>query len=361
MPDTRSVADTMEHMQPLAESADGHEVPDDVPPFVHRISIVIPVYQGERTLGAIIEEIRPLTVQFVTDAGHAAVVEEVVLSYDRGPDRSADTIRSLSAEFPWIKAIWLSRNFGQHAATLAGIASSGGDWIVTLDEDGQHNPADIASMLDRALREQADLVYAKPTNAPPHGAIRNAASRLSKRLLEAVFGGRDAENFNSYRLILGEIGRSVAAYAGTGVYLDVALGWVSARVITAPVALREEGDRRSGYSYRRLMGHFWRMILTSGTRGLRLVAAVGLLFFIGGVIYALVLVSMRLASGDIPEGWTSLMVMASVGTGIILMSLGIVAEYVGVSVNMALGKPAYLIVRDPDAGPLGRGETRRRE
>lgn len=325
----------------------------DTTAFVHRVSVVIPVYQGERTLRSVIAEIAPLTERFITPHGHNAVVEEIVLAYDRGPDGSGDVIRALTAEFAWIKAVWLSRNFGQHAATLAGIASSGGDWVVTLDEDGQHDPAYIAIMLDRALREKADVVYAKPTNAPPHGAVRNAASRLSKRFLEAVFGGSDAENFNSYRLILGEIGRSVAAYAGTGVYLDVALGWVASRIVTAPVELREEGDRRSGYSYRRLMGHFWRMILTSGTKGLRLVTAVGVLFFVGGGIYAIVLISMRLASGDIPEGWTSLMVIAAVGTGIILMSLGIVAEYVGVAVNMALGKPSYLIVRDPESGPLG--------
>ncbi len=336
-------------------------MPDDSTRFIHRISVVIPVYQGEMTLGAVIDELRPLTEQFVTADGHVAVVEEVVLSYDRGPDRSAEIVRMLEAETSWIKAIWLSRNFGQHAATLAGIASSGGDWIVTLDEDGQHDPAYIASMLDRALRERADVVYARPTNAPPHGVVRNTASRLSKRLLEAVFGGRDAESFNSYRLILGEVGRSVAAYAGTGVYLDVALGWVAARIVTAPVALREEGGRRSGYSYRRLMAHFWRMILTSGTRGLRLVTVAGLLFLTGGVIYAVVLISMRLASGNIPEGWTSLMVMLAVGTGIVLMSLGIVAEYLGVAVNMALGKPSYLIVRDPDSGPLGQGGSRPRE
>ena len=326
-------------------------------PYVHRISVVIPVYQGERTLGAVVDEIRPLTRGFTTPAGLTAVVEEVVLSHDHGPDGSAATIRSLAAQESWIKAVWLSRNFGQHAATLAGIASSGGEWIVTLDEDGQHDPAYIGVLLDKALHERADVVYAQPTNAPPHGAVRNTASRVSKRLLESVFGGGNASQFNSFRLILGEIGRSVAAYAGTGVYLDVALGWVAGKIVTAPVELREEGDRRSGYSYRRLMGHFWRMILTSGTRGLRLVTGVGVLFFIGGVIYAIILVTLRLASGDVPEGWTSQMVLSALGTGIVLISLGIVAEYVGVAVNMALGKPTYLIVRDPALGPLGRHDA----
>jgi undecaprenyl-phosphate 4-deoxy-4-formamido-L-arabinose transferase len=203
------------------------------------------------------------------------------------------------------------------------------------------------------MRDEADVVYAEPTNKPPHGYVRNATSRTSKRLLETVFGGGKASHFNSYRLILGEVGRSVAAYSGTGVYLDVALSWVASRIVTSPVTLREEGDRRSGYSYRRLMAHFWRMILTSGTRGLRLVTAIGLLFAAGGILFAIYLVVMRLAGGDIPEGWTSQMVLTALGTGAILVSLGIIAEYLGVAVNMALGKPAYLIVRDPQNGPHG--------
>jgi|EndMetStandDraft_8_1072994.scaffolds.fasta_scaffold39254_2 glycosyltransferase involved in cell wall biosynthesis len=329
--------------------------------FIHRISIVIPVYQAEKTLRGVIAEITPLVSGFTTSGGHSARVEEVVLAYDRGPDGSAHVIRALASEFSWIKAVWLSRNFGQHAATLAGIASSGGDWVVTLDEDGQHDPSEIASLLDTALAESADLVYAEPVNRPPHGFVRNTASRTSKRMLETVFGGGKASHFNSFRLMLGEIGRSVAAYAGTGVYLDVALGWVAAHVVTAPVTLREEGgDRTSGYSYRRLFAHFWRMILTSGTRGLRLVTATGVLFFIGGILFAIYLTIMRLASGDIPEGWTSQMVLTAVGTGVILVSLGIIAEYLGVTVHAALGKPSYLIVRDPALGPLGHGRSDKR-
>lgn len=323
------------------------------PPYTHSISVVIPVYQGARTLRALIDELRPLVEGFATPAGHVARVDEVILSYDRGPDDSGRVIRALAAENAWIKPVWLSRNFGQHAATLAGIASSGGDWIVTMDEDGQHDPAYVGVILDTALRDHADVVYAEPENRPPHGFLRNTASRTSKRLLESLFGGGKASHFNSYRLILGEVGRSVAAYAGTGVYLDVALGWVAAHVVTAPVLLREEGDRRSGYSYRRLFAHFWRMVLTSGTRGLRLVTATGVVFFVGGLLFALYLVIARFAVGDIPEGWTSQMVLTAVGTGVILVSLGIIAEYLGVAVHAALGKPSYLIVRDPALGPLG--------
>ena len=87
----------------------------------------------------------------------------MLLVHDCGPDDSARVMREL-APHPFVRPVWLSRNFGQHAATLAGMASSGGDWIVTMDEDGQHDPAYIGAMLDVALAEQASVVYAsRPT------------------------------------------------------------------------------------------------------------------------------------------------------------------------------------------------------
>ncbi|GAB3280403.1 glycosyltransferase [Microbacterium lacusdiani] len=325
-------------------------------PYVHRISVVIPVYQGERTLPGVVGELRPLTQGFRTPGGRLARVEEVLLAHDRGPDRSDAVIRELASGDEWITPVWLSRNFGQHAATLAGMAASGGEWIITMDEDGQHDPADIGVLLDAALDEQADLVYGAPVNRPPHGLMRNTASRASKRVLQTVFGGGNAAEFNSFRLVLGEIGRSVAAYAGTGVYLDVALGWIAARTATAPVTLREEGDRRSGYSYRRLFGHFLRMVLTSGTRGLRIVTLTGTSVFVAGLLFALYLVIARLAGVVNEPGWTSLMVVLLLGIGVILVALGIIAEYLGVAVSTALGKPSYLIVRDPALGPLAHTE-----
>ncbi len=320
----------------------------------HLISIVIPVYGGEKTLASVLDEINILTTPSKTPDGHPFRVTETLLVYDNGPDDSAHVIRQASERHDFVRPIWLSRNFGQHAATLAGMASSGGDWIVTLDEDGQHDPAYIGTLLDTAMTEQSAVVYAKPTNRPPHGFFRNSASKGAKWLLTKIFAGSNAPDYQSYRLILGSIGRSVAAYSGSGVYLDVALGWVAGRTTTSPILLREEGGRASGYSPRRLLSHFWRMVLSSGTRGLRLVSVLGVGFAIVGVLIAIFILVSRLTGADITPGWASGIVVNLVGAGAILFSLGIIAEYIGVNVNMAMGKPLYLITSDPSDGPLGR-------
>ena len=157
--------------------------------------------------------------------------------------------------------------------------------------------------------------------------------------------------------MLGEIGRSVAAYSGSEAYLDVALSWIAGTSVTSPVTLREEGDRRSGYRVRTLLSHFWRMVLSGGTRGLRLVSLFGVLFALCGLILVgYVLVSYAFFDASNVRGWGSTMVVMLFGFGAVLFSLGVIAEYVGVAVKTAMGKPPYLIVSDPADGPLGRNK-----
>jgi undecaprenyl-phosphate 4-deoxy-4-formamido-L-arabinose transferase len=319
----------------------------------HRISVVVPVYQGQKTLAALVQELTPYFVRRTTPDGHPFVVEEVILVHDNGPDDSAAVLRQLEATYATVRTVWLSRNFGQHAATLAGMASSRGEWVITMDEDGQHNPASIPDFLDTALREGAQVVYSRPTNEPPHGFLRNTASKATKKIFGSLLSRGTPSTFQSYRLVLGEIARSLASYAGHGVYLDVALTWIARPAAYCDTELRLE-DRESGYSTAKLIAHFWRLVLSSGTRALRVVSVLGVVFALVGAVFALVLLIGRLSGGITAEGWTSTIVLLLVCTGIILFALGIISEYIGIAVNMAMGRPPYVAVQDPENGPLGK-------
>lgn len=312
-----------------------------------QVSVVIPVYRGEQTLPSLMRELEPLTHEQDTPGGRAFRISEVLLVWDRGPGRSDETLRDLESAHPWIRVIWLSRNFGQHAATLAGMTSSGGDWIVTLDEDGQQDPSFIPAMIDTAYDRQAQLVYASPLNPPPHSFLRNAGSRFSKKLFAGALAEGEFAEFNSYRLVLGEIGRSVAAYTGTGVYLDVALSWVVADVATCPVTSRAEGRDAGNYNYRRLFGHFGRLIVSAGTKPLYFVSWLGVLFVLMGAGVSIWVLYQRIVGEIIIAGWASTFVALMLIGGAILLSLGIIAQYVGAATNMSLGKPLYVVVRDP--------------
>lgn len=319
-------------------------------PNLQTVSIVIPVYQGELTLEPLLAEIDPLITSQSTPRGVEFRVSEVFLVHDGAIDGSDAVMSSLAARLPFVTLIWLSRNYGQHAATLAGMASTNGDWVVSLDEDGQQDPRDIGRLLDVAVERDAQLVYARPTNKPPHGRMRNFFSALAKWAFKSFLGHAHIGEFNSFRLIQGEIARGLAAYCGRGVYLDVALSWVVGNGAHCPVMLRTERARPSGYSYRKLAHHFWTLVLTSGTGPLRLVAFIGVASVFLAIGLSVYSVWGKLTGQVEVPGWASLLIVVSLFSGLILFSLGVLAEYLGIAITAALGKPLYLITSRPSRG-----------
>ncbi|MEV6138732.1 glycosyltransferase [Nocardia sp. NPDC051990] len=316
------------------------------------VSVVVPVYRGEETISALIAELDKFAEPTTTPGGTTFVVDEIILVHDNGPDRSDVVMQQLETAYGQVRAVWLSRNFGQDAATIAGMAAARGEWIVTMDEDGQHDPAFIAAFLDAALAQRADLVYSKPTNTRPHGFLRNLTSRGAKIVLATVFAFPDSTRFESFRLIRGAIGRQLAEVAANGAYLDVALTWVVGNAISVPVVLRAEGREESGYNYRRLFSLFWKMVLCSGTRGLRLVSLLGgTLALVGGIMAAVIIFKKLIGDNHDPEGWTSMIVVMLLCSGAILFSLGLIAEYLGVALHILVGKPLYLTVDSPTPRP----------
>ena len=320
--------------------------------YIHEVSVVVPVYQGASTLRPLVDELIPLLEATRTPAGNVYRVIEVLLVNDNGPDDSAAVIRDLAASHPAVRPIWLSRNFGQHAATLAGIASSGGAWVVTLDEDGQHVPADIGLLIDTAIAKSAQLVYGQHEGKAPHAWWRNSSSAVARRL-GRLMAGADMQSFSSFRLILGTHARAVAAYCGPRIYLDSALRWAIGSSENCAVSTRPRWRSESGYTLGGLLSHFWTLVLSSGTRPLRIVTFLGMVCAATGFLGAAWIV-IRVASTnyDTP-GWASMIVALLVMTGLILFALGVVAEYVGTLLRTVQGRPLYIILDDPNDGPLG--------
>jgi len=320
---------------------------------IETISIVVPIYQGVNSLRGLIDEIEAIRTTH-PNGEKSFAIDEVVLVNDGSQDGSSGLILDLAQRHDWITPVWLSRNYGQHAATLAGMSSSRGDWVVTMDEDGQHSPSDIEKLFATAKRTNSDLVYADLDAIRSHATWRNRFSSLAKSIATKLLLPGEIKRFSSFRLINGEVARNVSAYAGHGVYLDVALSWVVENVESCKLPNRIETRPNSGYSLKKLISHFWRLVLSSGTRPLRIVTFFGigasLIATIGGVIvlYGRVFKSVPVA------GWTSMIVIVLFFSGLILLSLGILAEYLGTVVRTVIGKPLYTIRSKPRDGSLGK-------
>jgi undecaprenyl-phosphate 4-deoxy-4-formamido-L-arabinose transferase len=325
----------------MSSAASGHE---PTAPDVQRLSIVVPVYQGERTLAPLLAEIEPLTAPCDTPRGRRFHVVEVILVHDGATDNSHVVMESLAARFPFVTLVWLSRNFGQHPATLAGMAASSADWVATLDEDGQQNPADIGSLLDAALEIDAPLVYGQALNQAPHGLARNTLSRLAKAL---SWRSSETGRWPTSQLPARQ-GRHREEPGRLRPWrLPGALAWVVGRWTTGPVTLRPDRARASGYTFRTLLAHFGRLILTAGTRPLRLISVLGFLSILIGGSLSAVMVWARLKHQIPVQGYTSLIVVICFFSGVVLFSLGIIAEYLALTLTTGMGRPLYVTVSRP--------------
>ncbi|MFM8313408.1 MAG: glycosyltransferase family 2 protein [Deltaproteobacteria bacterium] len=319
------------------------DVPSTYPsPLTHQtVSVVVPVYRGEKTLKKLVDEITLL--KSTEDPNQFIHILEIILVWDGAQDNSAEVMKDLAQQNPLVKNVWLSRNFGQHAATLAGVARSRGDWVATLDEDGLHSPHDIRRLLKTAWEGSYQLVYGISTEKAPHTAFRNTSSRLAHWIFKSMLSNENRGDFSSFRIIRGDVGRSLSAYCGAGVYLDVALQWVTLTSGSCPISLRKEWRPSRSYSPYRLMSHFRRLVLSSPGTPLRAISMMGLMT----IFLSLGLTGWALyqkLTGNVPvQGWTSLFILISFLFGVLMVSIGILAEYIGLILSISMGKPLYLV------------------
>ena len=326
------------------------------------VSVVVPVYAGQDHLRHLVARIDAVRADW-QGRFRNVVLHEAIFVDDGSIDASGSVLTDLAKTHDWVRVVTLSRNFGQHPATTAGILHSTGEWVTTLDEDLQHRPEDIEQLLRVGARQSADVIYGHPTDRVHGSWKRDLTSRIYKRLLAVLAGNRIIKDFSSFRVCRGSIARAAASVAGHETYLDVALTWFTDRFASTAVQMvdhRYLATGRSGYTLRRLLAHSRRLLISSHTKIARLAALAGLLGVIFAAVYTIRVITSRLSGTEIlyVPGWASLIVVSLVFGGLVTLLLVAVLEYL---VNIALhtqGKPTFFAVdRSTDAQLLEDLET----
>ncbi len=319
------------------------------------IGIVVPVYSGEDHLEALVVRVAALRNR-LEEARSVVRLEELIFVDDGAIDSSPELIDRLAARHPWIVALHMSRNYGQHAATVAGIMHSSADWIVTMDEDLQHPPERILELLHHAVSTGNDVVYAKPAAAVHGAAHRDMTSRLFKRGMVILTGDPNLPNYNSFRMIRGPVARATASVVNHDTYFDVCLSWFTLRTSTRTMELtdiRFQKDGRSGYSFKALLRHAGRMIFSSQLRVLRWAFVMGIVVLGLSILAGFIWAGFRIAAPDpgrIVPGWTSLAILITFFGGLGTFLMGLLLQYVSTLVLRAHGKPSYFLIdRSRDA------------
>ncbi|WP_164517346.1 glycosyltransferase [Tabrizicola piscis] len=313
------------------------------------ISFVVPVYSGEDYLERLVMSVESIRDDWERE-GAPVRLSELLLVDDAAIDGSPAKIDDLAAARPWIVALHLSRNYGQHAATIGGILHSSGDWVVTLDEDLQHPPERVEELLLHAVRHQCDVVYARPIAGKVHGKRwRDGSSRQVKRLTEWLTGTPTLHLVNSFRLIRGPIARATASVCTHNTYFDIALTWFTQRVSGIEMNLSDKRfmqTGRSGYNLKKLVVHAQKMLFSGQLRFLPLGLWIGAALFLFSVIAGIYVFMLRLFMPETisVEGWTSLFVAVCMSTGLISIMMGICLQYLSTLVLKAHGHPTFFTI-----------------
>lgn len=311
------------------------------------VSTVTPVYAGEATLASLVEAI-DAERKVWEDADLPIRLVEAIFVDDGSKDGSAKELRKLAATYNWVRPVTLGRNYGQHPATIAGTLHTSGDWVVTLDEDLQHPPRYILSLLAHALTHASDIVYAHPAGVV-HQRIwyRDLSSRLAKRIVAHLAGDSNVRLFNSFRLMRGQVARAASAVSVHDTYLDMLIAWFTDRVsaVELPLADERSDGNTSSYDLRKLLSHVRRLVLSARADYSRIGAAIGAIGVTVGVAlsaYSLIAYFVSSVSIQAP-GWLSLFITITFFGGLSALLIGILFEYFSTVLKHAQGKPTFFV------------------
>lgn len=304
-------------------------------PLPRGLSVVIPCYRSEGSLGPLVERLRP-----VLEA--QAPAWEIILVDDASPDGTGKVAAELARTQPGVRSIRLMRNYGQHAALLCGIRAARYDVVVTTDDDLQHPPEELPRLL-AALTDDIDVVYGAPEKEP-HGLLRGMASRVTKRVLMGSMGARTAAKVSAWRVFRTHLRQAFEAFRGAFVSIDVLLTWGTQRFTHVTVRHDARTIGTSTYTFRKLVTHAINMMTGFSTIPLQLASLIGfVLTGFGLAVMAFVVIRYIADGGDSAPGFPFLACIVSIFSGAQLLCLGIIGEYLGRAHFRLLDRPPYVV------------------
>jgi glycosyltransferase involved in cell wall biosynthesis len=311
------------------------------------LSVVVPVYRSEAILPELVRRLSEVLPTLA--AGY-----ELVLVNDCSPDASWDVISRLAGEYPWVHGINLMRNYGQHNALLCGIRAVQYGVIVTMDDDLQHPPEEIAKLLSK-LAQGYDVVYGTPEQEQ-HGLGRDMASLVTKLTLQAVMGAEIGRQVGAFRAFRAEVATAFSHYAGSFVSIDVLLTWGTNRFAALPVRHDPRKQGASGYTFRKLVTHAANMMTGFTTLPLQLASLIGLIFTLFGVGVLFFVLGRYIVHGGSVPGFPFLASIIALFSGAQLFALGIIGEYLARMHFRSMQKPPFVVRVDSASDKAGQGD-----
>lgn len=300
------------------------------------ISIISPVYQGEKMLDELVSRISNAVRMIRNDY-------EIILVNDCSPDGSWEKIKEICATNKNVKGINLSRNFGQHYAITAGLAESSGEWVVVMDCDLQDRPEEIPNLYNKAM-EGYDSVFAQRIERRD-----NLTKRMSSSLFNAVFAyltdQEQDKTVGNFGIFSRQVIEGVLSMGDAVRWFPIMVKWVGFKIGYLPVLHAKRPEGKSSYSLHRLLSVATDNMIAFSNKPLRLMLQFGFCVVVLSILIALFYLIRYLTGGIAVDGFTTMVISMWMLGGIIIMLIGMTGIYIGKIYDKTKKRP-YFIIRD---------------
>ena len=298
------------------------------------LTVIIPVYESQLSLKELCSRLQK-TISGIN------ISFEIIFVDDASKDESWKIIQELAASYDNVRALRLGRNYGQHNALLAGIRSARGSILVTMDDDLQHPPEEIPSLISK-IYDGFDVVYGSPCKEK-HGFFRDLASQITKIALQKSMGHVTAQNISAFRAFKVQMRDGFQSYFAPTVNIDVLLTWSTTKFISIKVNHEHRKYGSSNYTPVKLIRHAISMLTGFSVMPLKIAGIIGVLIAIFGFFILLFVVTQYYLYGVAVPGFPFLASIISIFSGAQLFAMGIIGEYLAGVHQRSMIKPPYFL------------------
>lgn len=297
------------------------------------LSVVLPVYNSEKTIAYVVEGIR----KELKDKYEF----EIILVNDNSKDNSLEVCKKLCSKYKFVKLISLSKNYGQHNALMAGFNYAVGNYIICMDDDLQNPPSEIMKLINTLEDGNYDVVFAK-YNELKESLSRKIGSKINNLMANKLIDKPKNLYMSSFYILRNFVKDGIIKYKGPYAYIAGLILRITKNIGTVDIIHEKRKMGKSNYNFSKLLALWLNGFTGFSVKPLRIASVIGGIFSFVSFIYIIIIIIRKLKYPNISVGWTSVMAAIMFFGGLQLCFMGIIGEYVGrifLSVN---SKPQYI-------------------
>jgi len=285
------------------------------------ISIVIPVFNSEATISDLVTEL-------ITHISKDHPLE-VVLVNDDSDDRSENECIGLFKKYPEkVKFYSLAKNVGEHNAVMAGLNKVKGDWAVIMDDDFQNPVAEVSKLIEYILNNNYDVVYTK-YDKKQHSAFKNIGSYFNNKVANIMLKKPNELYLSSFKAIKQKLISEIIKYKLPYPYIDGLILRTTNNIGVIEVQHKSRSQGQSGYTIKKLISLWLNMFTNFSVVPLRIATFLGVVLSFGGFLFAIAILVEKLFYPEVPQGYASLVIIFIIFSGVQLVFIGLIGEYLG--------------------------------